>query len=68
MSEVGNQLYLVGQLKSHNTTQSARREMMVPSVQIRDMLPGDGVLGRRYTGVISDGSMLKSSLHTIKLT
>ncbi len=32
------------------------------------MLPGDGALGRRYTRVISDGSMLKSSSHAIKLT
>ncbi len=32
----------LGQLKSSNTMQSDRREMMVSSVQIRDMLLGMG--------------------------
>ncbi len=58
----------LGQLKSPNTTQSDRREMMVLSVQIRDMLSGGGVLGLRYTKAIVDGSVLRSSSHTIKLT
>ncbi len=58
----------LGQLKSPNTTQSDRREMMVVSVQIRDMLAGGGVLGLRYTRAIVDGSELKSSQHTIRLT
>ncbi len=35
----------LGQLKSPNTIQSDRREMMVSSVQIRDMLSGGGVTG-----------------------
>ncbi len=39
----------LGQLKSTNTMQSDRREMMVSSVQVRDMLSGGGVLGLRYT-------------------
>ncbi len=56
------------QLKSPNTMQADRREMMVSSVQIRDMLSGGGVLGLRYTTAIVDGSVLKSSSHTIKLT
>ncbi len=42
--------------------------MMVSSVQIRDMLSGDGELGLRYRRVIIDGSVLKSSSHTIRLT
>ncbi len=58
----------LGQLKSPNTTQLDRREMMVSSVQIRDMLSGDGVLGLRYTRVIVDDSVLKSRSHTIRLT
>ncbi len=64
-----------GQLKLPNTTQSDRREMMVSSVQIRDMssfydiyIYGCGVLGLRYTRAIVDGSQLKSSSHTIRLT
>ncbi len=35
----------LGQLKSPNTMQSDRREMMVSSVQIRNMLSRGGVLG-----------------------
>ncbi len=35
----------LGQLKSPNTMQSDRREMMVSSVQIRDMLSGVGYWG-----------------------
>ncbi len=35
----------LGQVKSPNTIQSDRREMMVSSVQIRDMLSGGGVTG-----------------------
>ncbi len=58
----------LGQLKSPNTMQSDRREMMVSSVQIRDMLSGGGVLGIRYTRTIVNGSVLKSSSHTIRLT
>ncbi len=58
----------LGQLKSPNTMQADRREMMVSSVQIRDMLSGGGVLGQRYTRTIVDGSVLKSSSHTIRLT
>ncbi len=42
----------LGHLKSPNTTQSDRRETMVSSVQIRDMLSVDGVLGLRYTRAI----------------
>ncbi len=57
-----------GQLKSPNTTQSDRREMMVSSVQIRDMLSGGGVLGLRYAGAITGGSVLKNSSHKIRLT
>ncbi len=56
------------QLKSTYTTQSDRREMMVSSVQIRDMLSGGGVLGLRYIGAIFDSSELKSSSHAIRLT
>ncbi len=48
----------LGQLKSPNAMQSDRREMMVSSVQIRDMLSGGGVLGLRYTTAIVDGSVL----------
>ncbi len=44
----------LGQLKSPNTMQSDRREMMVSSVQIRD-----GVLGLRYTRAIVDGSVFQ---------
>ncbi len=58
----------LGQLKSPNTTQSDRREMMLSSVQIRDMLSGGGVLGLWYTRAIVAGSELKSSQHTIRLT
>ncbi len=58
----------LGQLKSPNTMQSDRREMMVSSVQIRDMLSGGGVLGLRYTTAIVDGSVIKSRSHTIRLT
>ncbi len=58
----------LGQLKSPNTMQSDRREMMVSSVQIRDMLSGGGVLGLRYTTAKVDGSVLKSRSHTIRLT
>ncbi len=57
-----------GLLKSPNATQSDRREMMVSSVQIRDMLSGGGVLGLRYTTAIVGGSVLKSRSHTIRLT
>ncbi len=46
----------LGQLKSPNTTQSDRREMMVSSVQIRDMLSGGGALGLRYARAIVDSS------------
>ncbi len=58
----------LGQLKSLNTMQSGRREMIVSSVQIKDMLSGGGVLGLRYTTAIVDGSVLKSRSHTIRLT
>ncbi len=59
----------LGQLKSPNTTQSDRREMMVSSGQIREMLSGGGVLGLRYKlTAIVDGSELTSSSHTIRLT
>ncbi len=58
----------LGQLKSPNTMQSDRREMMVSSVQIRDMLSGGRVLGLRYTTATIDGSVLKSRSHTIRLT
>ncbi len=58
----------LGQLKSPNTIQLDRREMMVSSVQIRDMLSGGGVLGLRYTTAIGAGSVLKSRPHTIRLT
>ncbi len=58
----------LGQLKSPNTMQSDRREMMVSSVKIRDMLSGGGVLGLRYTTAMVDGSVLKSRSHTIRLT
>ncbi len=57
-----------GQLKPPNIAQSDRREMMVSSVQIRDMLSGGGVLGLRYAGAIIGGSVLKNSSHTIRLT
>ncbi len=46
----------LGQLKSPNTMQSDRREMMVSSVQIRDMLSGGGALGLRYARAIVDSS------------
>ncbi len=42
--------------------------MMVSSIQIRDMLSVGGVLGLWYTRTIIDGSVLKSSSHTIRLT
>ncbi len=58
----------LGQLKLPNTTQSDWREMMVSSVQIRDMVSGGGALGLRYTRAIVDGSELKSSSYTIRLT
>ncbi len=58
----------LGQLKSPNTMQSGRRETMVSSVQIKDMLSGGGVLGLRYTTATVDGSVLKSRSHTIRLT
>ncbi len=58
----------IGQLKSPNTMQSDRREMMVSSVQIRDMLSGEGVLGLRYSTSKDDGSVLKTRSHTIRLT
>ncbi len=58
----------MGQLKSPNTMQSDRREIMVSSVQIRDMLSGSRVLGLRYAMAIVDGSVLKSRSHTIRLT
>ncbi len=58
----------LGQSKSPNTMQLDRREMMVSSVQIRDMLSRGGVLGLRYTTAIVDGSVLKSRSHTIRLT
>ncbi len=58
----------LGQLKSPSTTQSDRREMMVSSEQIRDMLSGGGVFGLRYTRAIVAGSELKSSQHTIRLS
>ncbi len=41
---------------------------MFSSVQIRDKLSGGGVLGLRYVRAIIDGSVLKSSSHTIRLT
>ncbi len=58
----------LGQLKSPYTIQSDRREMMVSSVQIWDMLSGGGVPGLRYTMAIVDGSLLKSRSHKIRPT
>ncbi len=58
----------LGQLKSTITMQSDRREMMVSSLQIRDMLSGGGLLGLRYTTAIVDGLVLKSRSHTIRFT
>ncbi len=60
--------FTLGQLKSPNTVQSDRREMMVSSVQIRDMLSGGGLLGLLYTRAIVNGSVLKSRSYIIRLT
>ncbi len=56
------------QLKPHNPTQPDRWELMISSVQIRDVLSGGGVLGLRYTNAIVASSVLKNSSHTKRLT
>ncbi len=48
-------------------TQSGRWEMMVSSAQIRDMLSEGGVFELRHTGTLSVGSVVKNSLHTVRL-
>ncbi len=41
--------------------------MMVSSAKIRDMLSEGGVFELRYTGTLSVGSVVKNSLHTVRL-
>ncbi len=42
--------------------------MLIKVLLTRDMLSGGGILGLRYTRAIIDGSVLKSSSHTISRT